>query len=251
MKGKNVGTCGNKYFQVGKLDDNIRMKESMILYAVTDRTWLGELTLIKQVEEALKGGATFIQLREKELDYDLFLEEAKEIKALCKLYNVPFVINDNVDIAIACGADGVHVGQDDMEAKKVHLELGEDKIIGVSVQTVKQAIQAEKNGANYLGVGAVFSTTTKFDADNVSHKTLKAIRKAVKIPIVAIGGINANNILELSGTGIDGVAVISAIFAQSDIKVATKNLLTLSKKMVGYECNNVQNSMSLTNKIKD
>lgn len=207
-------------------------KQSMCLYAVTDRTWLGTRSLAQQVEEALKGGATFIQLREKELSFDSFLEEAREIKALCEAYNVPFVINDNVEIAIACDADGVHIGQSDMEAGRVREKMGEDKIMGVSVQTVEQAILAQQRGADYLGVGAVFSTSSKADADMVSLETLKAICESVRIPVVAIGGIGAHNIMELSDTGIDGVAVISAIFAQKDITSATKELLRLSEKMV-------------------
>lgn len=207
-------------------------KQSMLLYVVTDRKWLNGHTLVAQVEEALKGGATFVQLREKELDYESILVEAKEIKTLCKRYQVPFVINDNVDVAIACDADGVHVGQSDMEAGNVREILGKDKIIGVSVQTVEQALLAERHGADYIGVGAVFSTATKADADEVSKETLKAICNAVKIPVVAIGGIDANNILELSGTDVDGVAVISAVFAQPDIRMATEKLLKLSKEMV-------------------
>jgi len=207
-------------------------KKSMLLYAVTDRTWLGEQTLTMQVEQALMGGVTFIQLREKKLSYDLFLEEAGKMKTLCEKYKVPFVINDNVEIAKACNADGVHIGQSDRKVSDVRSYLGEDKIIGVSAQTVEQAINAQQEGADYLGVGAVFSTSTKLDADSVSFKTLKSICEAVNIPVIAIGGINENNILELSGTGIDGVAVISALFAKSDIKTATENLCTLSKKMV-------------------
>lgn len=209
-------------------------KQSMRLYVVTDRTWLGRRTLAQQVEDALKGGATFIQLREKELDYDKFLCEAREIKALCERYNVPFVINDNVEIATACDADGVHVGQSDMETGNVRVKMGKDKIIGVSAQTVEQAILAEQRGADYIGVGAVFSTSTKTDADMVSAETLKAICNCVNIPVVAIGGISAQNILELSGTGIDGVAVISAIFAQPDIRLATEELLSLSMEMLSY-----------------
>lgn len=204
----------------------------MLLYAVTDRAWLGKQTLAKQVEEALKGGATFIQLREKELDNTSFLHEAKEIKDLCIRYNVPYVINDNVDIAIACNADGVHVGQNDMQAGNARLKIGEDKILGVSVQTVEEAITAEQQGADYLGVGAVFSTSTKLDADAVTLETLKSICNAVTIPVVAIGGIGIHNVLELIGTGIDGVALVSAIFAQPDIQTATKELLNLSKKLV-------------------
>ena len=164
-------------------------KKDLLLYAVTDRTWLGEQTLYEQVEEALKGGATFVQLREKELDDDTFLAEAIEIQELCKRYKVPFVINDNVEIARKMNADGVHVGQSDMEAGDVRALLGEDKILGVSAQTVEQAILAEQRGADYLGVGAVFHTGSKADADDVSHETLKAICEAVSIPVVAIGGI--------------------------------------------------------------
>jgi len=207
-------------------------KNSMLLYAVTDRTWLGKQKLIKQVDDCLKGGATFIQLREKELNYEAFLAEAKEIKTLCHKYRVPFVINDNVDIAAACDADGVHVGQSDMKINEVRARLGGNKIIGVSAITIEQAIIAEQNGADYLGVGAVFSTSTKLDADTVSHKILKAICDEVSIPVVAIGGISSHNILELKGTKIDGVAVISAVFAQPDIKAATAELLMLAKEMI-------------------
>ena len=203
-------------------------KKDLLLYAVTDRHWLNGRTLYSQVEEALKGGATFIQLREKELDEEHFLEEAKEIKELCRRYQVPFVINDNVEIALAVDADGVHVGQSDMEAGDVRAKLGPDKIIGVSAQTV----MAEQNGADYLGVGAVFPTGSKADALEVSHDTLKAICKAVKIPVIAIGGISKENILELSGSGICGIAVISAIFAKDDIEEAARELRGLTEKMV-------------------
>lgn len=199
-------------------------KKDLLLYAVTDRAWLNGETLYEQVEKALKGGATFVQLREKKLDEDSFLQEAIEIKELCKKYNVPFVINDNVDIALKMEADGVHVGQSDMEAGDVRKKLGADKIIGVSAQTVEQAVLAEQRGADYLGVGAVFPTGSKDDADDVSFDTLREICKAVKIPVIAIGGISGNNVLELSGSGICGIAVISAIFAQKDIEKATKEL---------------------------
>ena len=207
-------------------------KKDLLLYAVTDRSWLGEQTLYEQVEEALKGGATFVQLREKELDDDTFLAEAIEIQELCKRYNVPFVINDNVEIARKMNADGVHVGQSDMEAGNVRAILGEDKILGVSAQTIEQAILAEARGADYLGVGAVFRTGSKDDADDVSHETLKAICKAVSIPVVAIGGIGKHNVLELSGSGICGIAVISAIFAAEDIKSATAELKNLTEQAV-------------------
>ena len=207
-------------------------KKDLILYAVTDRTWLGNMSLCEQVEEALKGGATFVQLREKELDDVAFLKEAFEIKELCRQYNVPFVINDNVEIAVKVNADGIHIGQKDMEAGYVRSIIGEDKILGVSAQTVEQALLAEKMGADYLGVGAVFTTGSKADADNVSLETLKAICKAVSIPVVAIGGIGASNILELTGSGICGVAVISAIFAADDIQKSTAELKELTKQVV-------------------
>lgn len=207
-------------------------KKDLLLYAVTDRSWLNGETLYSQVEAALKGGATFIQLREKNLDEEYFLEEAKEIKKLCKKYKVPFVINDNVELALKVDADGVHVGQSDMEAGDVRAKLGEDKIIGVSAQTVEQALLAERHGADYLGVGAVFPTGSKADAVEVEHETVKAICEAVKIPAIAIGGISKDNVLELSGNGLSGIAVISAIFAQKDIESATKELKKLTKQMV-------------------
>ena len=200
-------------------------KEELLLYGVTDRAWLNGETLYSQVEKALKGGATFMQLREKKLDEESFLKEAIEIKELCRKYNVPFVINDNVDIALEMDADGVHVGQSDMEALDVRAKLGPDKIIGVSAQTVEQAILAEKHGADYLGVGAVFPTGSKDDAEEVTFETLKAICQAVKIPVIAIGGISKGNVLELAGSGICGIAVISAIFAAKDIEEATIKML--------------------------
>ena len=207
-------------------------KSDLLLYAVTDRHWTGDETLYEQVEKALKGGATFIQLREKNLDDESFYREALEIQELCKRYKVPFVINDNVDIAIKINADGVHVGQSDMEALDVRAKLGNDKIIGVSAQTVEQALLAEKHGADYLGVGAVFPTGSKDGADDVSHETLKAICDAVSIPVVAIGGISKDNVSELKGTGICGIAVISAIFGASDIESATRYLKTITEETV-------------------
>ena len=199
-------------------------EKELLLYAVTDRHWLGEETLYDQVKKALDGGATFVQLREKNLDREVFLAEAKEIQKLCKEYGVPFVVNDEVSIAKDIDADGVHVGQSDMEAMDVRKILGPDMIIGVSAQTVEQAIIAEKHGADYLGVGAVFTTGSKDDADDVSHETLKAICEAVSIPVIAIGGITKDNVAELAGSGICGVAVISAIFGQKDIQKATEEL---------------------------
>ena len=210
-------------------------KKDLLLYAVTDRHWLNGETLYSQVEKALKGGATFIQLREKKLDEGSFLEEAKEIQKLCKEYNVPFVINDNVEIAKEINADGVHVGQSDMEAQNVREILGDDKIIGVSAQTVEQALLAEKHGADYLGVGAVFKTGSKDDAEEVSHDELERICKAVSIPVIAIGGITHDNVKELAGRGIVGIAVISAIFSQKDIENATKELKAETLKTVNND----------------
>lgn len=207
-------------------------EKELMLYAVTDRHWLGDETLYDQVKNALDGGATFVQLREKNLDRADFLAEALEIQKLCKEYGVPFVINDEVSIAKDIDADGVHVGQSDMEAMDVRKILGPDKILGVSAQTVEQAIIAEKHGADYLGVGAVFATGSKDDADDVSHETLKAICEAVSIPVIAIGGITKDNIFELAGSGICGVAVISAIFGQKDIKKATEELKVSVENML-------------------
>ncbi len=206
--------------------------EMMRLYAVTDRAWTGRQTLMEQVEAAIRGGATCIQLREKELPEDEFLAEAMEMKKLCARYAVPFIVNDNVEIALKCGADGVHVGQKDMEAGNVRALVGDDMIIGVSAQTVAQALAAEAAGADYLGVGAVFGTTTKLDANSVSHETVREICAAVSIPVVAIGGINRNNIMELSGSGIDGVALVSAIFAAEDVARECRVLRELTEKMV-------------------
>jgi thiamine-phosphate pyrophosphorylase len=202
----------------------------MLLYAVTDRSWLGDKTLADQVEETLKGGATFIQLREKELDFDAFVKEARAIKKLTDAYNIPFVINDAVDVALAVDADGVHVGQDDSDAGALREQLG-DKIIGVSADTVELARKAEADGADYIGVGAIYSTATKTDAEVVAFETIAAICKAVTIPVVAIGGLNETNILSLTGTGVDGVALVSAIFSKKDIISATKALRSLSETM--------------------
>ncbi len=207
-------------------------EKELLLYAVTDRHWLGEETLYDQVKKTLDGGATFVQLREKKLDREDFLAEAKEIQKLCKEYGVPFVINDEVSIAKDIDADGVHVGQSDMEVMDVRNILGPDKILGVSAQTVEQAIIAEKHGADYLGVGAVFTTGSKDDADDVSHETLKAICEAVSIPVIAIGGITKDNVAELAGSGICGVAVISAIFGQKDIQKATEELKVSVENML-------------------
>ena len=198
--------------------------EMLRLYAVTDRAWVGRQTLPQQVEAALKGGATCVQLREKHLDDTDMLAEAKTISALCRAYHVPFILNDNVPLAKLCGADGVHVGQDDLSAAEARRLLGPDKIIGVSAQTVEQAILAEQRGADYLGVGAMYPTGTKKDATAVTPEALSAICQAVDIPVVAIGGINKNRLEPIKGTGVDGVAVVSAIFAAEDIEKATREL---------------------------
>lgn len=207
-------------------------KKDLLLYAVTDRSWLNGETLYSQVEKALEGGATFVQLREKHLDHDTFFQEAKELKELCAKYHVPFVLDDDVELALEVGADGVHVGQSDMEAGDVRAKLGEDKIVGVSARTVEQALLAQERGADYLGVGAAFSTSSKGDAVEVTHETIKAICDAVDIPVIAIGGITKDNVQELSGCGLCGVAVISAIFAKPDIKKATVELKEVTEKMV-------------------
>ena len=197
-----------------KRDMRDKLAESLLLYAVTDRHWLGDRTLYDVVRESLDGGVTFLQLREKDLDDETFFQEAVRLRDMAREYGVPFVINDNVDIAVRMDADGVHVGQSDMEAGDVRALIGPDKILGVSAQTVEQAVLAEKRGADYLGVGAVFPTGSKDDADDVSFETLRAICEAVSIPVVAIGGITADNTPELAGSGICGIAVISAIYGQ-------------------------------------
>ncbi len=208
-------------------------KKDLLLYAVTDRHWLkdGE-RLYDQVEKALKGGVTFVQLREKDLDANAFLAEAKEIQALCRSWGVPFVIDDNVELAVAIDADGVHVGQSDMEAGDVRAMIGPDKILGVSTRTVEQARAAQARGADYLGVGAVFATGSKADAVEVDHEVVREICRAVDIPAIAIGGITADNVKELAGSGLSGIAVISAIFGAADIEAAAAKLRALTKEMV-------------------
>ena len=207
-------------------------KKDLLLYAVTDRTWLGEKALVQAVEESLKGGVTMVQLREKHLDEETFRREALDLQALCRRYGVPFLINDDVELAAAVNADGVHVGQHDMEAGQVRAKIGPDKLLGVSAQTVEQALKAQAAGADYLGVGAVFPTGTKDDADAVSYDTLKAICEAVDVPVVAIGGIGTHNVEALAGSGICGIAVVSAIYAQPDIQQAARTLLRKTQEMV-------------------
>ena len=207
-------------------------KEIMLSYAVTDRMWTGKQTLTEQVEDALKGGVTCVQLREKELDEDAFLQEAMEMKALCEKYHVPFFVNDNVEIAVKCKADGIHVGQSDMATAKVRQTVGEDMMIGVSVHSVEEALEAVRNGADCLGVGAMFSTSTKANADVLTKEVLKEICDAVDIPVVAIGGISKDNMADLKGTGVDGVALVSAIFAAEDIEEECRILRQMAEEMI-------------------
>ena len=210
-------------------------RKTMLLYAVTDRAWTGEKTLYEQVEAALKGGATCVQLREKDLPEEEFREEAFEIAELCRSYGVPFFVNDNVDIAIACHADGVHVGQEDMAAAKVRERVGDGMMIGVSAHSVEEALEAVRNGADCLGVGAMFSTSTKTDVDVLPKETLKAICDAVDVPVVAIGGIGKGNMRELAGTGVDGFALVSAIFGAEDIEEACRELRQIAEETVSQD----------------
>ncbi|WP_418968971.1 thiamine phosphate synthase [Alloscardovia omnicolens] len=214
--------------------DNRRefVKNMMLLYGVTDRAWSANYSLRDRVEDALKNGMTCVQLREKNMSDDDFLDEACEIGALCKQYNVPFIINDNVDVAIACDADGIHVGQSDEAAAKVRARVGNSMILGVSASTLEEAVKAEQDGADYVGLGAVFSTSTKADADYMSLETLSNICASVNIPTVAIGGIHAGNIDLLRQTGIDGVAVVSAIFGADDSAAATAQLREAAERIV-------------------
>ena len=207
-------------------------REQLLLYAITDRSWLKGETLYEQVEKALKGGVTLVQLREKEFSHEEMVQEAKEIKEIAARYHVPFVINDDIYAAKEINADGVHIGQSDMEYQKAREILGPDKIIGVSAGNLEQAVAAEKAGADYIGVGAVFTTSTKLDHTRITFETLKEITSTVSIPVVAIGGISADNLTQLKGTGIDGISVISAIFGQPDPGAATKDLLHRTKEML-------------------
>ncbi|HJF19199.1 MAG TPA: thiamine phosphate synthase [Enterococcus columbae] len=205
-----------------------KLIDQLKFYAVTDSRWLGEQTLYQQVQAALEGGVTCVQLREKHMDKMKLLQIAQEIHQLCQSYQVPFIMNDYVDLAIACKAEGIHVGQKDMQAMQVRAQIPKDCLLGVSVQTVEQAKLAQAQGADYLGVGTIFPTTTKTDAVTVSKQTLTAICQAVQIPVVAIGGIEQNNIQQLAGTGIVGVALVSSIFAQEDI---TQSCIQLKKEI--------------------
>lgn len=204
-----------------KKDD---VKKAMKLYLVTDRRWLQEETLAQVVEESIKGGVTCVQIREKNLQIQEFIDLTLSLKTVCQKYQIPLIVNDNLEVMLASNADGIHVGQSDMSAKEVREKIGKDKILGVSVQNLQQALIAQENGADYLGVGAVFYTGTKDDAVDVDYETLKDICTHTDIPVVAIGGISEDNILKLKGSYIDGVAVVSAIMAKKNIKEAAKNL---------------------------
>ena len=206
--------------------------EDLMVYAITDRYWLNGAKLADQVEDVLKNGATFLQLREKSFTHEEMVAEAKEIKAIAAKYQVPFVINDDIYAAKEIDADGVHIGQGYMEYRKAREILGEDKIIGLSAGNLQEAIDAEKMGADYIGVGAVFHTDTKKDTTAMSFEELKEITDTVSIPVVAIGGISADNLMQLAGTGIDGISVISAIFGQEDPGAATKKLVELTREML-------------------
>lgn len=205
--------------------------EMLRLYAVTDRAWVGKLTLPQQVEAALKGGATCVQLREKNLADSSVLAEAREISALCKQYRVPFILNDNVALAAQCGADGVHLGQEDMDPAQARRILGPDAIIGVSAHNVAEAKAAVAAGADYLGCGAMFATTTKTNVTALPKETLRAICTAVPVPVVAIGGISKQNLLSLAHCGEAGVALVSAIFAAEDIEEECRELRRLAAQL--------------------
>ena len=203
-------------------------EKMLLLYAVTDRAWVGKQTLLEQIEDALKGGATIIQLREKKLDKDSFVEEAIQVRDLCHKYNVPLIINDNVGVALKSGADGVHVGIEDAPVAEIRKRVSADFIIGATCKTVEQAKIAEAAGADYMGVGAVFPSPTKTNAVRITNEQLRQIVLAVSIPAVAIGGISYDNVCEIKGSSVSGVAVVSAIFGAEDIEKAT----TLLKERV-------------------
>lgn len=205
---------------------------SMLLYAVTDRFWTGKKSLYEQVKIALQNGVTCLQYREKHLPLEERLAEAKAIASLCRKYQIPFIINDDVHLALACDADGVHLGQDDISIEEARKIIGHQKIIGMTAHNVTEALKAQLQGADYLGLGAVFPTSTKGNTIPLSLDTLKKICSQVNIPKVAIAGITASNIQKLAGTGIDGVAVVSAIFGANDIATATSELKILSEQII-------------------
>ncbi|MBQ1659633.1 MAG: thiamine phosphate synthase [Clostridia bacterium] len=211
----------------------MKFNENMLLlYAVTDRAWVGKQTLLEQIEDALKGGATIIQLREKKLDEDSFVEEAIQVRELCHKYNVPLIINDNVEVALKSGADGVHVGIEDVPVAEIRKRVSADFIIGATCKTVEQAKIAETAGADYMGVGAVFPSPTKTNAVRITNAQLREIVSAVSIPAVAIGGISYDNVSEIKSSCVSGVAVVSAIFGAEDIEKATTLLKERVKAVV-------------------
>lgn len=234
--------CSDSTSSVASAVDLQKLACDLRVYAVTDRSWLGlaenatenekQAALCHQVRAALDGGTTFVQMREKHLGHADMIAEAIALQEICHAAGVPFVVNDAVDVALAMDADGIHIGQDDMSAQEARTLIGPDKILGVSAQTVEQALQAERDGADYLGVGAVFPTSSKDDAAEVSHETLAAICNAVNIPVVAIGGITCENVSDLATSGIVGVAVISAIFARKDIAAAAARLAEATSQLV-------------------
>lgn len=208
-------------------------KNKLLLYAITDPSWVGKQSLYEQIEEAILGGITILQLREKKLSEEKFLKEAIEIKKLCNDYNIPLIINDNVNVALISGADGVHVGLQDTPIREIRKKVGQDFIIGATAKTVEQALAAENAGADYLGVGAVFPSPTKKDAIGITIEELKEITSSVSIPTVAIGGISINNINELKDGGMYGIALSSAIFSAKNIRKATTDLRELSQNLIG------------------
>ena len=207
-------------------------KEMLLLYAVTDRTWVGKQSLLEQIEDALKGGVTIVQLREKELDEESFTAEAIQVRDLCHKYNVPLIINDNVDVALKSGADGVHVGIEDTPVDEIRTRVPADFIIGATCKTIEQALTAEAAGADYMGVGAVFPSPTKNNAIRITNEQLKSICSSVSIPAVAIGGISHDNILEIRGSKVSGAAVVSAIFSAENIEAAAAELKEMAREVV-------------------
>ena len=206
-------------------------REQLLLYGVTDRTWVGKQTLLEQIEDALRGGVTILQLREKHLDEETFVQEAVEVRELCHRYGVPLIINDNVEVALRSGADGVHVGIEDAPVAEIRRRVGPDFIIGATAKTVEQAKLAEESGADYLGVGAVFPSPTKKTAIRITTERLKEICASVSIPAVAIGGIGLANVGEIAGGGMAGIAVVSAIFGADDIQTAAEQLKAEARRV--------------------
>lgn len=209
-------------------------REQLLLYAVTDRSMTNENNLAAQVEEAILGGATLVQLRDKSLSYDELIQEATKLHELTLRYRIPLIINDNLEAVREVKAEGIHLGLSDMAVRDARRILGEEKIIGASAHTVEEALTAQADGADYLGVGAVFSSSTKKDARPLSRETLTAICQAVSIPVVAIGGITKENLSFLMNTGIDGVAVVSALFAEKNVKAAARQLTELVRNITTH-----------------